>query len=257
MNWILLFLLAIGIPTLIFVGIAADARNYVFNKRLRAVARQIDGTFIKGTFLTPPSIRFTVEGVPALVSFWVGPHRPEPIGNFRARRRGGDDEIVEVEDAHWGNRVFGPDRLQTGDEDFDARFRVYATSPAAGARVDASLRRVMEKLSVMGPARVAFRPTLVEVSVRAEDWDELTIRQFVELSIDAARPAIEAPAVEGDIRWIDEPEPDTLKCQVCASELGPAFVRCRRCRAPHHEPCWDYTDLCATFGCGGRKFTRQ
>lgn len=46
-------------------------------------------------------------------------------------------------------------------------------------------------------------------------------------------------------------------CQICGSSLATGdVVRCRSCRTPHHESCWQYTGKCSTFGCGSVRFVR-
>jgi hypothetical protein len=42
---------------------------------------------------------------------------------------------------------------------------------------------------------------------------------------------------------------EPLKCAVCGDDLGPEFVQCRRCQAPHHEDCWNYNGCCGTYAC--------
>lgn len=250
-------LLAIGIPMAILIGIAIDARNYLFNSLLRKVSAEIGGTFVRGGPLQPPTIRMPIGRVPALVAFWVGPQRIEPVGMFRALRTPAATGVVEIEHKLWGNRIIGPPRVSIGDQEFEERFRIYATSaPDAVRLLTEGMRRTLEKLAVMGKVRAAFRPKLIEISVAAEDWDTFTARQFVELAVEAARPELGPEAVAaniGDIEWIEDVEPESPTCQVCATALEDSVVRCRRCRTPHHAECWEYSGICATFSCGCRK----
>ncbi len=41
-------------------------------------------------------------------------------------------------------------------------------------------------------------------------------------------------------------------CQVCSASLDGRVVRCRVCRTPHHEDCWEYMGRCSTYGCTSR-----
>jgi Prokaryotic RING finger family 1 len=40
-----------------------------------------------------------------------------------------------------------------------------------------------------------------------------------------------------------------IKCAICGEELGTNFVRCRRCKAPHHAECWTYNETCGMYAC--------
>lgn len=45
-------------------------------------------------------------------------------------------------------------------------------------------------------------------------------------------------------------------CRICGEVLSALpRVRCRRCRTPHHEECWEYVGGCSVFACGSRETT--
>lgn len=39
-------------------------------------------------------------------------------------------------------------------------------------------------------------------------------------------------------------------CPVCASPSSGETVRCMQCDVPHHRDCWEYSEVCAVYGCG-------
>lgn len=64
-------------------------------------------------------------------------------------------------------------------------------------------------------------------------------------------PALAAPPAVIEFLQAAHPLPAGL-CPVCGDALGEAArVACTRCRAPHHRDCFEFSQRCARYGCGG------
>lgn len=64
-------------------------------------------------------------------------------------------------------------------------------------------------------------------------------------------PAMAAPPAVIEFLQAAHPLPAGL-CPVCGDALGEVpRVACTRCRAPHHRDCFEFSEGCARYGCGG------
>lgn len=50
---------------------------------------------------------------------------------------------------------------------------------------------------------------------------------------------------------------DDTACPVCGDQLVHKVVYCRQCQMPHHADCWNYSEGCAIYGCGGRRKSKR
>lgn len=68
--------------------------------------------------------------------------------------------------------------------------------------------------------------------------------------------------LEAPLRRSHQPLPGTILvlgdesalCRVCGELVLSRAVRCRQCDTVHHEECWEFTEQCAIYGCGGTAF---
>jgi hypothetical protein len=71
------------------------------------------------------------------------------------------------------------------------------------------------------------------------------------LSAQLYPPAMAAPPAVIEFLQAAHPLPEGL-CPVCGDALGEvAQLACTRCRAPHHRDCFEFSEGCARYGCGG------
>jgi tetratricopeptide (TPR) repeat protein len=50
-------------------------------------------------------------------------------------------------------------------------------------------------------------------------------------------------------RMLAHPDSGTHCCSVCGDDLRASFTTCPRCRAAHHDDCWEFNDGCGAYGC--------
>ncbi|MCA9556673.1 MAG: hypothetical protein KC933_42005, partial [Myxococcales bacterium] len=111
------------------------------------------------------------------------------------------------------------------------------------------------------PDRAELR-LVAEVDLRTGD----TIRRLVELARTFRLPprqgrrgtvAAWVPLDEGEFLTLatsaDGPVGEAV-CAVCGC-LEPAgtMLPCPLCEIPQHRDCWEFTGVCSTFGCGGKR----
>jgi hypothetical protein len=216
-----------------------------------SLTRRFGGIYQTGGFLRRCHVRFRYGATWTIVS--------------PGTRHGGQRAIqvlMQWPDARLDLRVesrtpLGPGghHIATGDDEFDARFRV------SGHPVDDihrllsdGVRWQIHSVSLAGlpaPVNISFRSgrLLIEKLLplkRPEELHEFT-QHCLELYDQAMLTRSEGIEFVGNA---DEAVPleDPL-CKICGEPIVTDLVFCARCFTPHHLECWHYNGLCSTYGC--------
>ena len=223
---------------------------------LRAT-RRLGGTVSDATGLEPRTLRFVIEGRPAIFEFERGegnltrvrvsiPNRSP--GVFRIARRGAVRRSL---------RFSMPD-LKVGDAAFDREWYIGARPPSLVPRIFSEDRRdqVIGSVERIGrldvPTIEITRDTLV-VRVNGLLQREEDLHDLAMTATDFVGYLMRLGPDEG-IAWVAGGEADPGICPVCAVPMESTVVRCDKCGTPHHEECWTYVGQCSTYACKGKRW---
>jgi hypothetical protein len=151
-------------------------------------------------------------------------------------------------------------RVASGDDAFDRRTRILASEPeAARALLDEPTRRSLDDLrDLLANGHIHLSASATRILFRKRG----VIRELPELSLftrlcdSVYERLLRAWERENGIEIIAETvlQDAETKCQVCSHPIAAeSRVRCRRCRTPHHDDCWEFNGGCATFACGEKQ----
>ena len=220
-------------------------------RMFESLTRRFGGVYQSGGVLRRCHVRFRYGAT------WVTVSPGAKRGGQRAV-----GALLQWPDARLDLRIetrneLGPDHshISTGDDDFDARFRV------SGRPVDDIVRLLSDgvrwqihNVSVAGhtaPLFISLRSGRLVIEKmlplkRPEELHEFT-QQCLELYDQAMLTRSEGIEFVGNA---DEAVPleDPL-CKICGEPILTDMVFCARCFTPHHLDCWQYNGLCSTYGC--------
>ena len=83
-----------------------------------------------------------------------------------------------------------------------------------------------------------------------------TVAIVARIAFRLASRAAQTLALAEGIEIVEEGAGPAL-CPVCGCPLDAGVVACQGCATPHHAECWEYEGVCATYGCGQRRFTKS
>jgi hypothetical protein len=61
----------------------------------------------------------------------------------------------------------------------------------------------------------------------------------------------------GQISFMEDSAPIAIgeaTCRVCGEAVTEPVVICTRCKTPHHLDCWQYSQGCSVYACGGKEY---
>lgn len=192
--------------------------------------------------------------------------RLEYIGGLDARTElsfsieGAVDGFLQVAPesvSHGFLKQFGARDIETGDREFDDAYEVRASEERiARAILDDGVRAALRPLGRR--FRFLLRITPKVMTLRAERllYDPMDLDVFLGAGIQVF-DHLKLPEQDGvDIVKAKPAALSEARCEVCGSGLGEGpVVRCVKCRTPLHRDCWDYNGRCATFACGGLRYS--
>jgi len=221
-------------------------------ERIRGFAASLRGRFVWGGLLEFPSIHLSIRGRDAWMRFFTGNY---PSTTLEVRLPGPSDGLLRITPDSMGKswlRFIGVQEVEIGDPSFDALYFVESLPESLARRVFAPERReeaiaAVRRLGACPDFTLTVQKELLRIHVGEVVRDvpvilalEKTASDFVGFLTDEAVPALQFE------------ECLTGRCPICTTVLREPLVRCRRCRAQHHQECWDYAGRCATYGCEPR-----
>ncbi len=250
-----------GVAFVLFVVIVGIAMAVVSMQRrgdiLQAAARRFGGAVVS-SFWSGDRVEFSVEGVPAELTYHSGSKNTPAYTRVRFRfTPPGLLRIVPEGFFASLRKAFGAEDIELGDAAFDRAFLVQG-SPASWVRevLDEASRGRLLRIAALaagfwrGPAAsVDAGPGGVVIACpRHLAGDAGQLDAFLDEAV-ALFGQIRTPASEQIEVLTAEECASRGRCPVCAQPLEAATRRCGGCATPHHSDCWDYFGGCAIYGC--------
>ena len=153
-----------------------------------------------------------------------------------------------------------------GDAEFDRAFIVQANDPEMARNfLQPEVRRalgLLQRIAPPGGMLISINPERLLVQVDrnlAVQTDALATAVHQALAIhDALITGVAAKLAEG-VEVIDNgpvaaAEAGPPLCKVCGQSIEDApRMTCTKCKAPHHQDCWEFIGGCSIFGCNGKQ----
>ena len=245
----------------------AQSKWKVVNIAMQQVARDHQGTFMKGHGSRSPIVDLYQNGTPLRIDvdataistsfIYFQFHFPWPERALRC-------EIYPHTTTELAARFIGMRDFTIGVTDFD---RVFVIKSNERQRVrellNASVQGqivALRRLARNGDIYVCVQSGrwLIKVQVSAGDQHHLmrVLQRTVAVVISLHEQALATMSAGIDFvqaankEMIDE---ETI-CQICGEPIISRKVLCRSCKTAHHRDCWEYIGVCSTYGCGNASF---
>jgi len=177
--------------------------------------------------------------------------------------------VIQIFSRNLQERIFADRWMKpvvTGDETFDHWFVARALEPfplneflgAEGKKLLFSIRYLFGKnnvyLSCQGPkvlVRKALDDNLLTEPGNLRDLWRLSRVLFRRLDRN-----LRVRFGRGAADWIQYvgPTDQVPVCKVCGDPIFFNRIHCSRCDTPHHLDCWEYTNGCSVYACGGKDY---
>jgi len=257
-NHALAFIILISVVGAVAILFGMSRWRRTRDAGLVRAADRLGGSLADVEGLELPSIRFAVEGRPAVIEFERGEAHLTRVKVSMARRSPGACRIVPQSLAGPRARFLGCPDIRIGDRKFDQDWFIASRPESLARRIFAEERRREVIDSVRRIAR--FEAPSIEISrdaliVRANGLllREDDVMALASTAIDFVRYLFHLGPDDG-IAWMAGGEADPGLCPVCAASLAEAVVYCDKCKTPQHEECWVYVGQCSTYACKGKRF---
>jgi hypothetical protein len=236
-----------------------------WNDAFRQVARRFHGVFYPGGWFHEPSVWIRHGQAQGRLTFWKIPSS----GGKRCVQI-----TLQQEESRWRCEIFdrqsgrslaaapqGLKEVKLEHDAFRGRWHVLASDPneVRGLLSD-GVRLAIDHLAWSqsgGDLMISLSPGWLVIR-KAWHWPKTAeLEDFVE-HVCALSDQLNL-AVAAGIEFVAGDRPqllDDARCGVCGESLAGEIVVCRRCNTPHHSECWEYSGLCATYGCGCREYRR-
>jgi hypothetical protein len=250
-DWSPLFVLLLLVISFLIAFSAVNGRTKT-EEQIRGFASSLGGSVVSGSFMEPPTIRLTIRGLKAWMSFGIG---RAPETKLRVRIPSFTEGTLRI-------LPDGPSRnfleflrersCKVGDPLFDTHYRVQADPVGLIPRIFTPERTgevvdTVRRLRACPGFSLRLEPGWLEIRVGECLTDvpvvlgmERTASEFVGYLMGAGHPGIQCGDVVERMAGL---------CPICTTVLAEPLVRCERCRSPHHKECFEYLGRCATFGC--------
>lgn len=265
MECLLIFFALLAFATFSIRAAAGEGTGGKRRRSYQQVARQFSGRFTSGGWFSQPVVRFRYGDTFATLTE-ATLRTPYPVRCTQFK--------IKWSDSRFAAEVFSHDatpnphavrilnRIETVDEDFNARVTVYGTRHEEVNRflsdgVRWQIIRLVELvrdndlyISIGAGHLTIHTPKLLH------SFD--TLKFFCEQGVALYDQAMITQAV--GIEFVESGEAMTLEhviCKICGEEIaGHEMVYCQRCKTPHHGDCWQYAGSCSVYGCLEKNFRR-
>jgi hypothetical protein len=221
-------------------------------------AERLGGTVAPTEGLELPTLRFVVEGRPAVIEYQWGELHLTWVKVSLARRSPGVCRILRQNLAPATAKFRGVLDVRIGDTKFDREWTISARPESFVGRIFLEERREQVMASVRRIERFAApsieitRDTLI-VRVNGLMRREDDLMDLAQTAIDFVGYVFRLGPEEG-ISWVASTDGDPGLCPVCATALAEGVIFCDKCKTPQHEECWVYVGQCSTYACKGKRF---
>ncbi len=256
-----LFWIVFLAATLLFVFAMQKHQSKALDETYRNLARRLGGQAIQGGWFGRPRLTFHHHGASVLVdvyntggkssTYYTQVHLPWPDRKTRC-------EIYPERFTSRLGKMMGMIDLEVGSPDFDRDFVITGNHRDVRDLITPEVQRDIRRLYDLkknNDVYVAIANGRLLVKKLGLIRDEKTLHQLIDASLDLydRTMACEGKGIE-IISSFAASETEVV-CQICGEPITEEPVRCRRCKTPHHEDCWQYFGGCSTFACGGRRYS--
>ena len=269
----LLVLGLIAVPLYLIVRFGARSVAWLSGRRFaayRRLASRYRGRYESRGMSDPPTVSFAYHGSTVRVGLAPPiPGQPMPPRTRVVIRFGRGLpfrlELAPIARPAPPQPPKGTRPVRSGDPEFDRTFFVQANDPdMARLFLGVEVRRSLATLLRLGPSGgmlISINPERLLVQVDRNlalqaDTLETAVREALAI-LDGLVSGVTAKLSEG-VKVLDdgpaEADAGPPLCKVCGDliETGPR-VLCARCKAPHHQDCWEFIGSCSIFGCNGKE----
>lgn len=228
----------------------------------RNLAARLGGSALGGGRFGRPSLSFHHEGAWVMVdiastggkspTYYTQVHIAWPDRTTRC-------EVYPERFTSRVGKMMGMIDVEIGSPKFDADFVVTGNSPRAlRDLLTPAVQEAIYRLLRMGPnydVYVSIGGGKMLVKKMGLIRHEESLHEFIDAALDLFDRAIATSGEGIEILSHGASSPESeVTCQICGEAITEELVRCRRCKTPHHEDCWQYFGGCSTFGCGGKQY---
>ncbi|EAQ78005.1 RING finger protein [Blastopirellula marina] len=235
-------------------------------RAMRAIAQMYDGKFTQTKNPDQTAVSFDLHGQPAMLRIkppvgYAGRYLtefrttwPEPRLRLQIQPR----------------KTLRPDffydespTIESGDADFDAKYRLYAEQPETARRlIAAGLFSALDELNQMtrpGAAYVEIHDGFLFVTLEKTfgyaDQLEVLVAYCCEIRIPSTTITPNDEQLQSDATPASVPNTMRTICNACGDVVKEDGVACNDCGAIYHRRCWDPKVGCVLYSCEGTTAT--
>ena len=146
----------------------------------------------------------------------------------------------------------GPVPKEPGVDSVPGFYLAAGDFPRAKEFFSPGVRKLLDDLESLGHVTRIVMGKAFEVTATPGPEPDTLVR-FVSLCLQLAQHARVSAGREDGVKVVAESATEPGLCQICGADLEGELVSCASCATRHHRDCWDYTGICSTYGCGGRR----
>jgi hypothetical protein len=248
------FLVVIVAMVLVFAALViSQGQQTRKEKLLREAAERLGGTLCPGGLFEHSEIVYSLKGQSARIAFAQGKQPWTRMRVLLPPPAVGRLKIVPDSLGMSFLRMIGVHEIEIGDKLFDSLYFI-ESEPESLARTVFAPERRSEAMTAVRRLNHCSGFSLIidgrQMEIRVTEYLGspdliLAMSRTAEAFMGFLRPVISSEGIQmGECL-------DGL-CPICAAPLAEPLHRCDRCRAPHHQECWEYLGRCAIYGCEPR-----
>ncbi|PQO47504.1 RING finger protein [Blastopirellula marina] len=262
------------ITTLVFLALGlAVAAGYAFRphpvQAMKALAQLYDGKFTQTKNPDQTAVSFDLHGQPAMLRIKppVG-YAGRPLTEFRTPWPEPQFRL-QIQPRKTLRPDFFYDEsptIESGDDDFDAKYRLYAEHPELARNLIAagvfSALDELNQIAKPGAAYLEIHDGFLFITLEKTFGYVSQLEMLVAYCCEIHVPntAIPAVAATDDSADADKPRRASIElpraiCNACGDVVADDAVACSDCGAIYHRRCWDPKVGCVLYSCEGTKAT--
>ncbi len=259
----LLAICLIALPVILIPLIFNLSQQVSASGMMKSIARHFSGDVMDRGRWLPPAVEFMRQGV----RFRVLLRRP------RQKR---SSTILQVStgwpDRHWRvsiipesisthlKKLMGVTETTIGQPAFDSTYFLQTNDEKQlKSKLGPAVQQAFDQVNALSHG-ASFRFSILagdisletQISLRGSGDAQQVVEAFTNIYFQLS--AFDQTAIS--VRGVSF-DANTATCLVCGDQILEHRVECRSCRTPHHEDCWKFVGMCATFACGDTVFVSR